>query len=42
MKHFAVAFFGHHLHGRNDYVSYFSKRFVTLRTGLAWAVYGGK
>jgi len=42
MKHFAVAFFGYHLQGRNNYAGYFSKRFVTRQTGLAWGVYQGK
>jgi len=42
MKHFAVAFFGYHLQGRNNYASYFSKRFVARQTGLAWGVYQGK
>ncbi len=39
MAHFAVAFFGHHLQGREDYVGYFSEEFVLKQEDLAWGVY---
>jgi hypothetical protein len=38
-KHFAVAFFGYHLQGRDNYADCYSKRFVERRTDLAWGVY---
>lgn len=40
MAHFAVAFFGYHLQGREDYAGYFSEEFVSKQDGLAWGVYG--
>jgi predicted dienelactone hydrolase len=39
MKHFAVAFFGYHLQGHDDYFNYFSEDFVTQFDDLAWGVY---
>jgi predicted dienelactone hydrolase len=39
MSHFAVAFFGHHLQGREDFARYFSEDFVTQYDDLAWGVY---
>jgi len=41
MKHFAAAFFDHHLQGNQDYDKYLSEVFVTKQEGLAWGVYGG-
>jgi predicted dienelactone hydrolase len=41
MAHFAVAFFGYHLQGREDYAAYFSKEFVEQHGDLAWGVYEG-
>jgi predicted dienelactone hydrolase len=42
MAHFAVAFFGYHLQGREELAWYFSQDFVDQREGLAWGVYEGK
>ena len=42
MKHFAVAFFGYHLQGREDYAYYFSDDFVAQFDDLAWGVYPGE
>jgi predicted dienelactone hydrolase len=39
MAHFAVAFFGYHLQGRQDLAYYFSEEFVAQHTDLAWGVY---
>jgi predicted dienelactone hydrolase len=39
MAHFAVAFFGYHLQGREDYAVYFSEDFVSQFDDLAWGVY---
>jgi predicted dienelactone hydrolase len=39
MAHFATAFFGYHLQGREDLAQYFSEDFVTGHDGLAWGVY---
>ena len=41
MAHFAVAFFGYHLQGREDYAAYFSQEFVEQHDELAWGVYEG-
>jgi predicted dienelactone hydrolase len=38
MAHFAAAFFGYHLQGREDYLDYFSEEFVSKQDGLAWGV----
>ena len=42
MQHFAVAFFGYCLQGRDDWAEYFSEDFVAQHDDLAWGVYGGK
>jgi len=39
MNHFATAFFGYHLQGREDYARYFSQDFVAQFDDLAWGVY---
>ncbi|NOH01344.1 MAG: hypothetical protein HND47_04910 [Chloroflexi bacterium] len=39
MAHFAVAFFGYHLQGREDYADFFSEEFVSKQDDLAWGVY---
>lgn len=39
MAHFAVAFFGTHLQGRQEYAKYFSESFVARHSDLAWGVY---
>jgi len=39
MAHFAVAFFGYHLQGRQDLAWYFSEDFVAQHDDLAWGVY---
>jgi predicted dienelactone hydrolase len=36
MAHFAVAFFGYHLQGKQDYAQYFSQEFVAQRPELSW------
>jgi predicted dienelactone hydrolase len=42
MAHFAVAFFGYHLQGRNDLAQYFSEDFVAQHDDLAWGAYEGE
>ena len=42
MAHFAVAFFGYHLQGRDDYAAYFSQEFVDQHDDLAWGAYEGE
>jgi predicted dienelactone hydrolase len=42
MAHFAVAFFGYHLQGRQDLAYYFSEGFVALHDDLAWGEYLGE
>jgi len=42
MVHFAVAFFGYHLQGREDLAQYFSEEFVGQYDDLAWGVYEGE
>ena len=42
MAHFAVAFFGYHLQGRQDLAMYFSQDFVAQHDDLAWGVYQGE
>jgi len=42
MKHFAVAFFGYHLQGREDYAYYFSEEFVTQFNDFSWGIYSGE
>jgi len=39
MAHFAVAFFGHHLQGREELAQYYSETFVASHDDLAWGVY---
>jgi predicted dienelactone hydrolase len=39
MAHFAVAFFGYHLQGREDFADYFSIEYVSQQEDLAWGVY---
>jgi predicted dienelactone hydrolase len=39
MAHFAVAFFGYYLQGREDLAWYFSEDFVAQHGDLAWGVY---
>lgn len=41
MAHFAVAFFGYYLQGREDYAAYFSEEFVKQHDDLFWGVYEG-
>lgn len=41
LKHFAVAFFGYYLQGREEYANYFSEEFVEKFEDLAWGVYPG-
>jgi predicted dienelactone hydrolase len=42
MKHFATAFFGHYLQGREDYAGYFDEDFVAQHDDLAWGVWEGE
>jgi predicted dienelactone hydrolase len=42
MAHFAVAFFGYHLQGRDDLAQYFSEDFVAQHDDLAWGVNEGE
>jgi len=42
VNHFATAFFGTYLQGREDYRKYFSEDFVAQFDDLAWGVYTGK
>ncbi|HUV15553.1 MAG TPA: hypothetical protein VMW28_03200, partial [Pelolinea sp.] len=42
MRHFANAFFGYYLQGRQDYREYFSGEFVSQYSDLAWGVYPGE
>jgi predicted dienelactone hydrolase len=42
MAHFAVAFFGVHLQGRDDYAQYYSEEFVARYPDLAWGVVPGE
>ncbi len=39
MAHFAVAFLGYHLQGREDLAYYFSEDFVAQHDDLAWGMY---
>ena len=39
MAHFAVAFFGYHLQGREDLDWYFSEDFIIQHADLTWGVY---
>jgi predicted dienelactone hydrolase len=42
MAHFATAFFGYHLQGRDDLAQYFSEDFVAQYADMAWGEYAGK
>jgi predicted dienelactone hydrolase len=42
IKHFATAFFGYYLQGREDYGEYFSEDFVSRCSDLSWGVYAGE
>jgi predicted dienelactone hydrolase len=42
MAHFAVAFFGYHLQGRQDMARYFSEDFVAQHDDLLWGVHPGQ
>jgi len=42
IKHFATAFFGYYLQGRENYTEYFSEEFVSQFDDLAWGVYEGE
>ena len=39
LKHFAVAYFGYYLQGREEYIEYFSQDFVNQFNDLVWGVY---
>jgi hypothetical protein len=40
MRHFATAFFGYHLQGKQDYAQYFSEEFVNGLDRMVWGVDG--
>jgi predicted dienelactone hydrolase len=42
MKHFAAAFFGYHLQGREDYAAFFSPDFIAQYSDLVWGPYSEK
>jgi predicted dienelactone hydrolase len=42
MAHFAAAFFGYHLQGRDELGYYFSEEFISQFDDLAWGVYQGE
>lgn len=42
MAHFATAFFGYHLQGRQDLAEFFSQDFVSQHEDLAWGVVEGE
>jgi len=42
INHFAVAFFGYYLQGREDFARFFSEDFVAQQDDLAWGVYEGR
>jgi predicted dienelactone hydrolase len=42
MAHFAVAFFGYHLQGRQELARYFSEDFVAQHDDLVWGAYPGE
>jgi hypothetical protein len=42
MAHFAAAFFGYHLQGREDLAWFFSEEFVGRYDDLAWGAYAGE
>ncbi len=39
INHFATAFFGYYLQGRQDYKEFFSENFVSQFDDLAWGIY---
>jgi hypothetical protein len=39
IAHFATAFFGYHLQGREDFAEYFSEDFIAQFDDLFWGVY---
>ena len=42
MAHFAVAFFGYQLQGREDFARYLSQEFIAQQEDLAWGEYEGE
>lgn len=42
IAHFATAFFGYYLDGREDHAKYFSEDFVAQFDDLTWGIYGDK
>ncbi len=40
LRHFAIAFFGYHLQGKQGYAQYFSEEFVNGLDGMLWGVSG--
>ena len=42
IAHFAAAFFGHHLQGREDLAQYYSQAYVERHADLAWGVHPGQ
>jgi predicted dienelactone hydrolase len=42
MKHFAAAYFGYHLQGREDYKELYSEEFVSQFPDLAWGFFRGE
>jgi predicted dienelactone hydrolase len=42
MRHFATAFFGYHLQGRQEYQEYFSEDYVSQFEDLYWGLYPGE
>lgn len=41
LSHFAAAFFGYHLQGKEEYAQYFSEEFVRQHEDLSWGVVKG-
>jgi predicted dienelactone hydrolase len=41
IRHFATAFFGYHLQGRQEYLEFISQDFVSQFSDLAWGIYEG-
>ena len=42
IAHFAAAFFGHHLQGRDEWAQYYSQAYVERHADLAWGVQPGQ
>jgi predicted dienelactone hydrolase len=42
MKHFATAYFGYYLQGRQDYQELFSEEYISQFKDLAWGLYSGE